>query len=176
MGSSSPERSVPLLPSTTCVRRPGRPVGGTGQLPEDAALLDGLTVHPRPSLRVTGTQRQTKQDQPQFHGTSFPKRFCMRSTPVRGRKTYRSREVRRIVEGPDTETMCFRGSQEGCQGPSRPSGRNRGLPLRRRRGVCVCMCMRTCVCACMCVCVCGQAKQKTEAVSWQVTQHPASSP
>ena len=26
------------------------------------------------------------------------------------------------------------GSQEGCQGPSRPSGRNRGLPLRRRRG------------------------------------------
>lgn len=28
-------------------------------------------------------------------------------TPVRGRKTYRSREVRRIVEGPDTETMCF---------------------------------------------------------------------
>ena len=27
------------------------------------------------------------------------------------------------------------GSQEGCQGPSRPSGRNRGLPLRRRRGV-----------------------------------------
>ena len=28
----------------------------------------------------------------------------------------------------------FWGSQEGCQGPSRPSGRNRGLPLRRRRG------------------------------------------
>ena len=28
----------------------------------------------------------------------------------------------------------FSGSQEGCQGPSRPSGRNRGLPLRRRRG------------------------------------------
>ena len=27
----------------------------------------------------------------------------------------------------------FWGSQEGCQGPSRPSGRNRGLPLRRRR-------------------------------------------
>ena len=27
-----------------------------------------------------------------------------------------------------------RESQEGCQGPSRPSGRNRGLPLRRRRG------------------------------------------
>ena len=26
------------------------------------------------------------------------------------------------------------GSQEGCQGPFRPSGRNRGLPLRRRRG------------------------------------------
>ena len=25
-------------------------------------------------------------------------------------------------------------SQEGCQGPFRPSGRNRGLPLRRRRG------------------------------------------
>ena len=25
-------------------------------------------------------------------------------------------------------------AQEGCQGPSRPSGRNRGLPLRRRRG------------------------------------------
>ena len=24
------------------------------------------------------------------------------------------------------------GSQEGCQGPFRPSGRNRGLPLRRR--------------------------------------------
>ena len=28
----------------------------------------------------------------------------------------------------------FWGSQEGCQGPLRPSGRNRGLPLRRRRG------------------------------------------
>ena len=28
----------------------------------------------------------------------------------------------------------FWGSQEGCQGPSRPSGRNRGLPLRRRSG------------------------------------------
>ena len=28
----------------------------------------------------------------------------------------------------------FWGSQEGCQGPSHPSGRNRGLPLRRRRG------------------------------------------
>ena len=28
----------------------------------------------------------------------------------------------------------FWGSQEGCQGPSRPSGRTRGLPLRRRRG------------------------------------------
>ena len=28
----------------------------------------------------------------------------------------------------------FWGSQEGCQGPSRPSGRNRGLPLRRRGG------------------------------------------
>ena len=28
----------------------------------------------------------------------------------------------------------FWGSQEGCQGPFRPSGRNRGLPLRRRRG------------------------------------------
>ena len=28
----------------------------------------------------------------------------------------------------------FLGSQEGCQGPFRPSGRNRGLPLRRRRG------------------------------------------
>ena len=27
----------------------------------------------------------------------------------------------------------FWGSQEGCQGPFRPSGRNRGLPLRRRR-------------------------------------------
>ena len=26
------------------------------------------------------------------------------------------------------------GSQEGCQGPFRPSGPNRGLPLRRRRG------------------------------------------
>ena len=28
----------------------------------------------------------------------------------------------------------FWGSQEGCQGPFRPSGRNRGLPLRCRRG------------------------------------------
>ena len=28
----------------------------------------------------------------------------------------------------------FWGSHEGCQGPFRPSGRNRGLPLRRRRG------------------------------------------
>ena len=28
----------------------------------------------------------------------------------------------------------FWGSQEGCQGPFRPSGRNRGLPLRRHRG------------------------------------------
>ena len=28
----------------------------------------------------------------------------------------------------------FWGSQEGCQGPFRPSGRNRGLPFRRRRG------------------------------------------
>ena len=28
----------------------------------------------------------------------------------------------------------FGGSQEGCQGPFRPSGRNRGLPLRRRGG------------------------------------------
>ena len=28
----------------------------------------------------------------------------------------------------------FWGSQEGCQGPFRLSGRNRGLPLRRRRG------------------------------------------
>ena len=26
------------------------------------------------------------------------------------------------------------GWQEGCQGPFRPSGRNRGLPLRRRGG------------------------------------------
>ena len=32
----------------------------------------------------------------------------------------------------------FWGSQEGCQGPSRPSGRNRGLPLRRRRGAGLC--------------------------------------
>ena len=31
-------------------------------------------------------------------------------------------------------TGDFWGSQEGCRGPSRPSGRNRGLPLRRRRG------------------------------------------
>ena len=28
----------------------------------------------------------------------------------------------------------FWGSQEGCQGPFRPSGRNRGLPLRPRPG------------------------------------------
>ena len=28
----------------------------------------------------------------------------------------------------------FWGSQEGCQGPFRPSGRNRGLPLRHRHG------------------------------------------
>ena len=28
----------------------------------------------------------------------------------------------------------FWGSQEGSQGPFRPSGRNRGLPLRRRGG------------------------------------------
>ena len=28
----------------------------------------------------------------------------------------------------------FWGSQEGCKGPFRPSGWNRGLPLRRRRG------------------------------------------
>ena len=28
----------------------------------------------------------------------------------------------------------FWGSQEGCQEPFRPSGRNRGLPLRRRGG------------------------------------------
>ena len=28
----------------------------------------------------------------------------------------------------------FWGSHEGCQGPFRPSGRNRGLPLRGRRG------------------------------------------
>ena len=28
----------------------------------------------------------------------------------------------------------FWGSHEGCQGPFRPSGRNRGLPLRRRGG------------------------------------------
>ena len=28
----------------------------------------------------------------------------------------------------------FWGSQESCKGPCRPSGRNRGLPLRRRRG------------------------------------------
>ena len=28
----------------------------------------------------------------------------------------------------------FWGSQEGCQGPFRPSGQNRGLPLRRRGG------------------------------------------
>ena len=29
-------------------------------------------------------------------------------------------------------SVDFWGSQEGCQGPFRPSGRNRGLPLRRR--------------------------------------------
>ena len=29
----------------------------------------------------------------------------------------------------------FWGSQEGCQGPFRPSGRNRGLPLRRLLGL-----------------------------------------
>ena len=31
-------------------------------------------------------------------------------------------------------SVNFWGSQEGCQGPFRPSGRKRGLPLRRRRG------------------------------------------
>ena len=31
-------------------------------------------------------------------------------------------------------TPWFWGSQEGCQGPFRPSGRNRGLPLRSRGG------------------------------------------
>ena len=31
-------------------------------------------------------------------------------------------------------SVDFWGSQEGCQGPFRPSGRNRGLPLRRRSG------------------------------------------
>ena len=30
----------------------------------------------------------------------------------------------------------FWGSQEGCQGPSRPSGRNRGLPLISLADVC----------------------------------------
>ena len=34
----------------------------------------------------------------------------------------------------DTEAWRPSGHGEGCQGPSRPSGRNRGLPLRRRRG------------------------------------------
>ena len=28
----------------------------------------------------------------------------------------------------------FWGSKQGCQGPFRPSGRNRALPIRRRRG------------------------------------------
>ena len=32
-------------------------------------------------------------------------------------------------------------TQEGCQGPSRPSGRNRGLPLRRRRGQGALLCL-----------------------------------
>ena len=34
---------------------------------------------------------------------------------------------------PGVSGGCW-GSQEGCQGPFRPSGRTRGLPLRRRRG------------------------------------------
>ena len=33
-----------------------------------------------------------------------------------------------------TESDTTVASQEGCQGTFRPSGRNRGLPLRRRRG------------------------------------------
>ena len=36
-------------------------------------------------------------------------------------------------EGAD-ESGDFWGSQEGCQGPFRPAGQNRGLPLRRRGG------------------------------------------
>ena len=38
------------------------------------------------------------------------------------------------VDVAHSQSGDFWGSQEGCQGPFRPSGRNRGLPLRRRRG------------------------------------------
>ena len=42
------------------------------------------------------------------------------------------------IRGHSTGTIAvsgnFWGSQKGFQGPFRPSGRNRGLPLRRRRG------------------------------------------
>ena len=46
------------------------------------------------------------------------------------------RQTQRSPEGPRHLHRIPRLSeaQEGCQGPSRPSGRNRGLPLRRRRG------------------------------------------
>ena len=43
-------------------------------------------------------------------------------------------DVLRNKQKPKNWSGDFWGSQEGCQGPSRPSGRNRGLPLRRRRG------------------------------------------
>ena len=45
-----------------------------------------------------------------------------------------ARVGRSEASGEPGVTGDFWGSQEGCQGPSRPSGRNRGLPLRRRRG------------------------------------------
>ena len=46
-----------------------------------------------------------------------------------------TRASRRVEEGLSRSLSGgVRGAQEGCQGPSRPSGRNRGLPLRRRRG------------------------------------------
>ena len=71
---------------------------------------------------------------------SPPNNFIQRAFKRRANSTIQLMNAGRGHQAPRKATHLFKrtgdfwGSQEGCQGPSRPSGRNRGLPLRRRRG------------------------------------------
>ena len=121
-----PPRST-LFPYTTLFRSPGD-LPNPGIEPRSPALqVDSLPAEPqeKPKNNVVGSLIPSPLDLPDPGIEPRSPALQADSLPA---------EPQGFPSGEPGVSGDFWGSQEGCQGPFRPSGPNRGLPLRRRGG------------------------------------------
>ena len=129
-------KEVPCA-SLTSVRRTGR--GGWSQCRSQGHSgpegQPGGEVHrqgePETEASTDGPSEGPAEGHAPGTGRSFPP-WALESGASSGLETVLSAALSGVEEFRFSRKSCA--ARVHCQGPSRPSGRNRGLPLRRRRG------------------------------------------